>query len=226
MRISNIYIRNNQSKRKIIRQESSHSHILYFILTHWVTMSESETALSPALNDMGVNSASAFNTPASGTPIPAHTLSSETVSLLDSVAEKLLKEKKSANRPNKRKRSGSLSSDRESTSRERYPAAAKSHYFKAKNLYRKKLGTATSLHHIIQQLKEGHFTSICNFRCSLPQSEDQFRTKWTKVVSSCKRDLTLLWVDQLNSKYTAVKTSLQAEMAELQSKNSQQRTIF
>ena len=83
-------------------------------------MSESETALSTAINVVGVNSASAFNTPASGTPIPAHTLSNETFSLLDSVAEKLLKEKKSANRPNKRKRSGSPSSDRESTSRERY----------------------------------------------------------------------------------------------------------
>ena len=32
MRISNMYIRNNQSKRKIIRHESSHSHILNFIL--------------------------------------------------------------------------------------------------------------------------------------------------------------------------------------------------
>ena len=59
-------------------------------------MSEGETALSNAMNDMGVNSASAFNMPASGTPTPAHILSGETVSLIDSVAEKLLKEKKSA----------------------------------------------------------------------------------------------------------------------------------
>ena len=61
-------------------------------------MSENETGISTAMNDMGLYSASAFNTPASGTPIPAHTLSSETVSLLDSVSENLLKEKKSAKR--------------------------------------------------------------------------------------------------------------------------------
>ena len=67
------------------------------------------------------------------------------------------------------------------------------------------------------QLKEGNFTSICNFRCSPPQSENQdFKTKWTKIVSSCKRELTLLWVEQLNHKYSVVKTSLQAELAELQ----------
>ena len=180
-------------------------------------MSASETGLSSALKDLDVQSGSAFNTPASGTPIPAHTLSSETVNLLDEVASRLNKERMTASRSAKRKRTSSPSTDRESSSRDRYPPAAKSHYFKAKNMYRKKLGVATSLHHVKNQLKEGNFTSICNFRCSPPQSENQdFKTKWTKIVRSCKRELTLLWVEQLNHKYSVVKTSLQAELAELQ----------
>ena len=169
------------------------------------------------MKNLDVQSGTAFNTPASGTPIPANTLSSETVNLLDEVANRLRKENKTASRSAKRKRTGSPSTDRESTSSDRYPPAAKSHYFKAKKLYRKKLGTATSLHHVKNQLKEGNFASICNFRCTPPQSESQeFKTKWTKIVSSCKRELSLLWVDQLNHKYSMVKTSLQAEMAELQ----------
>ena len=143
-------------------------------------------------------------------------MSSETVNLLDEVANRL-KRDKTDSRSAKRQRSGSPSTDRESTSRDRYPPAAKNHYFKAKNLYRKKLHIATNLHHVKSQLKEGQFISICNFRCSPPQSEDQlFKTKWTKCISSCKRELTLLWVDSLNQKYSSVKTNLQSEMAELQ----------
>ena len=147
-------------------------------------MSASETGLSSAMKDLDVQSGSAFNTPASGTPIPAHTFSSDTVSLLDEVPSRLNKERKTTSRSAKRKRTSSPSTVRESTSRERYPPAAKSHYFKAKNLYRKKLGIATSLHHVKHQLKEVNFTSIFNFRCSPPQSENQdFKTKWAKTVS-------------------------------------------
>ena len=177
-------------------------------------MSASETNLSTAMNELDIQSVSAFNTPASGTPIPAHTLSSETVNLLDEVANKLKQEKKSVDRANKRKRTGSPFTNRDNTSRDKYPPAAKSRYFKAKNLYRRKLSIATSLHHVKNQLKDGNFISIFNFRCSPPQTESQeFKTNWTKIISSCKRELTLLWVDQ---RYSTVKTSLQSELAELQ----------
>ena len=52
-------------------------------------MSVSDTALSAELNNLQVKSASAFNTPMSGTPIPTTTMSSETVELLHEAANRL-----------------------------------------------------------------------------------------------------------------------------------------
>ena len=52
-------------------------------------MSVSDTALSAELNHLQVKSASAFNTPMSGTPIPTTTMSSETVQLLNEAANRL-----------------------------------------------------------------------------------------------------------------------------------------
>ena len=54
-------------------------------------MSVSDTALSADIRNLEVqdNSASAFNTPTSGTPIPTTSVSSETTALLDKVVKKL-----------------------------------------------------------------------------------------------------------------------------------------
>ena len=52
-------------------------------------MSVSDTALSADINNLQMKSASAFNTPMSGTPIPTTTLSSETVELLNEAANRL-----------------------------------------------------------------------------------------------------------------------------------------
>ena len=52
-------------------------------------MSASDTALSADFHNLEVKNASTFNTPMSGAPIPTTTLSSETVSLLDEVANRL-----------------------------------------------------------------------------------------------------------------------------------------
>ena len=52
-------------------------------------MSASDTALSADFNNLEVKSASAFNTPISGTPIPTTRLSSDTTALLEDVATKL-----------------------------------------------------------------------------------------------------------------------------------------
>ena len=52
-------------------------------------MSVSDTALSAEFTNLEVKSASTFNTSLSGTPIPTTTKSSETVSLLDDVANRL-----------------------------------------------------------------------------------------------------------------------------------------
>ena len=55
---------------------SYHSYI------SWVNTSASDTALSADLQNLYVNSTSAFNTPSSGTPIPTTSVSSETTALL------------------------------------------------------------------------------------------------------------------------------------------------
>ena len=62
-------------------------------------MSVSDTALSADIRNLEVqdNSASAFNTPTSGTPIPTTSVSSETTALLDKVV-KILKDPVSTNR--------------------------------------------------------------------------------------------------------------------------------
>ena len=62
-------------------------------------MSVSDTALSADIRNLEVqdNSASAFNTPTSGTPIPTTGVSSETTALLDKVV-KILKDPVSTNR--------------------------------------------------------------------------------------------------------------------------------
>ena len=52
-------------------------------------MSVSDTALSTELNNLQVESTSAFNTPMNGTPIPTTTMSSETVELLNEAANRL-----------------------------------------------------------------------------------------------------------------------------------------
>ena len=52
-------------------------------------MSASDTGLSADFNNLEVKSASAFNTPMSGTPIPTTRLSSETTALLEDVTTKL-----------------------------------------------------------------------------------------------------------------------------------------
>ena len=75
-------------------------HILLFNLyLLWVIMSVSDTALSADIRNLEVqdNSASAFNTPTSGTPIPTTSVSSQTTALLDKVV-KILKDPVSTNR--------------------------------------------------------------------------------------------------------------------------------
>ena len=118
-------------------------------------MNASGTALFADLKHLEVKSASTFNTPMSGTPIPTTTLSSETVSLLDEVANRLkdptpkngkgLKGKDLNHQPHPQILGGD------------YPAATKPLYLKSKTLYRKKLNLATNFHSIRNSLKTGTF---------------------------------------------------------------------
>ena len=99
-------------------------------------MSASDTALSANIQNLEVQDSSAFNTPTSGTPIPTTSVSSETTSLLQDVANKLKDPVSIRGKGMKRKRVMSPATSPDS--RGQYPPAAKPLYLRAKNLYRKK----------------------------------------------------------------------------------------
>ena len=102
-------------------------------------MSASDTALSAELNNLQVKSASAFNTPMSGTPIPTTTMSSETVELLNEAANRL--KDPVSNKGKGVKRKSILSPAVSPDNRGNYPAATKPLYLKAKTLYKRKYCT-------------------------------------------------------------------------------------
>ena len=185
-------------------------------------MSVSDTALAANLNTLGVNSASAFNTPMSGTPIPTSTLSNETTSLLDEVATRLKEPSSKKGRGLKRKRQQSPATSPDS--RGNYPAATKPLYLKAKTLYRKKLNLATNIHSVKNSLKSGNFPVQCNFKCSPPVSADEvFKQKWTEATAKCKRDITLLWVEEMNQKYSNIKLEIQSTLSEIEGHLTQEQ---
>ena len=181
-------------------------------------MNASKSALVSGISHLEVDPTTAFNTPTTGTPIPMSKMSSETLAVLDEAASKLKNLENQPAKGVKRKKSGSLSGDRQSSSRDRYPPESKPLYLKNKNLHSKKLSVATNIHSIKSHLKEGKFPVSCNFKCTPPVSVNEaFKTKWAEIVNKCKRDLTLHLVDELNSKYNTIKTEIQATYAELES---------
>ena len=175
-------------------------------------MSASDTALSADLKHLEVISASVFNTPMSRTPIPTITLSSETVSLLDEVANRLKDPALKKGKGLKRKR---LESQATSTDT-RGIIQLQSNL--SKTLYRKKLNLATNIHSIRNSLKTGTCPVQCNFRSTPPVSADEdFKKMWIELTAKCKRGLTLLWVEELNRKYSSVKLEIQSTLAEIES---------
>ena len=75
---------------------------------------------------------------------------------------------------------------------------------------------ATNLHSIRSSLKNGNFTPQCNFRSSPPEStEETFKQKWTEITSKCKRELTLIWADEINRRYSTVKLEIQGVLCEI-----------
>ena len=180
-------------------------------------MSVSDTALSADIRNLEVqdNSASAFNTPTSGTPIPTTSVSSETTALLDKVVKKLKDPVSTKGKGTKRKRTQSPATSPDS--RGNYPPAAKPLYLKTKNQFRKKLNLATNLHSIKNSLKNGSFPPQSNFRSTPPESTDEcFKKKWIDLTCKCKKELTLLWVEEMNRKYSSVKLEIQSIMSELE----------
>ena len=150
-----------------------------------------------------------------GTPIPTTRLSSEITALLEKVATKLKEpvSKKGEGIKCKRLQSPVTSP----FIGENYPAVTKPLYLKAKTLCRRKLNLATNIHSIQNSLKTGSFPIQCNFRSTPPVSTDEsFKEKWIGCTAKCKRELTLLWVEEMNSKYSNVNLDIQSTLAEIE----------
>ena len=109
-----------------------------------------------------------------------------------------------------------------------YPPETKPLYLKAKNLYRRKLNLAVNLHSIKSCLENGNFHSQYNFRGTpLPpeSTEEAFKQKWTDITSKCKRELTLIWADEINRKYSNVKLEIQSTLTEMETHLNQFKKI-
>ena len=182
----------------------------------------SDTAISTAMESLDVEST--VTTPGSHTPVPVGTLSEDTLSILEEASAKLKKSKKGAPRrerepspstssnPNKRKRTDSAERPQS-----KFPEGAKPLYLKAKNLYIRKLHLATSVHHIKAQLEDGKFPVQVGFKCQPPSTDSsQFSINWNKTVSGHKRQLTLMWIEELSRKYTVCKSDIRKILENLQ----------
>ena len=76
---------------------------------------------------------------------------------------------------------------------------------------------ATSNHQIRDGLLEGKFPAQTNFRSSPPTSDNEsFETSWMAIVSGCKRHLTNRWVEELNRRYTVIKSQIHQTLTEIE----------
>ena len=154
-------------------------------------MNVSQSALVASISHLEVDNDTAFNTPTTGTPIPASKMSSETLAILQA-SNKLKEADKGPSKGTKRKRTCSPSTERQSTSRDRYPPESKSLYLKSKNLHGNKLSVATNIHSSKAHLKESKYLVSCNFKCTPPVSvNESFKTKYVEIMNKCKKDVTL-----------------------------------
>ena len=182
-------------------------------------MTASELAISSAMDKLEVESN--MNTPGFQTPPAGSSISEDTVTILEQAAAKLKSSKKGGtrrgrqnspdgNQPNKRKRVGSP------TPQQRFPEAAKPLYLKAKTLYIRKLHLAASVHVIKENLQDGKFPSQMNFKCLPPTTDNaQFSLSWTQAVNDTKRQLTVMWIDELSRKYTVCKADIRKVLVNL-----------
>ena len=182
-------------------------------------MSVSETTL--AIQQLEVQSNSAYDTPVSGTPIPTKRLSSDTLNLLEDAARRLKSEPGPSNRGKGKKRklneADHTSSAPIDNPQEGFPARAKPVYLKLKSMYIKKMNYASNIHHINSELQAGRFPAQVNFRCACPVSDNAtFSQDWTTMTSRMKRELTNKWMEELSRKYQAIKANIAATYAELE----------
>ena len=91
----------------------------------------------------------------------------------------------------------------------------------AKTLYRRKLSLATNIYSIKNCLKTGNFPAV---RSTPPVSTDEsFKQKWMEQISKCKRELTLICVEEMNRKYSNIKLEIQSTLAKIETHLNQEQ---
>ena len=161
------------------------------------------------LEAMGVESTTSITTLGADTPMARNNLSHETLELLTKAADSL---ENTHLKGLKRKRGDSENQDNRSS----YPTESKAIYLKTKNLFRKKLAIATNLHHIKARLNQGKYPIQVDFKCNLPQNRDEkFKSTWQQSIKKCKQELSLMILQDLNEKYTMVKTEILGQLDQL-----------
>ena len=182
-------------------------------------MTASDTDLSARMYHLDVESSNTLVSPGSATPLVEAAVSDETISLLTEVKKKLTA--KSTKREADPEAGPSKATKRKRTDsgddpNKKYPTEAKPLYLKAKNLYIKKLHLATSVHHIKEELNEGCFPTNMGYKCPPPNSDStEFKLNWTRITNQHKRQLTLLWIEELSRKYVICKSDIKKILSNL-----------
>jgi hypothetical protein len=99
-----------------------------------------------------------------------------------------------------------------------YPEDAKAHYLKLKKLYIKKLKLASHIRETSNQLKEAKYPNVIDFKCAqLNAGGDlDYLAEWASIVVTCKKDLTLLYLDHLKAGYRDTKNEINLNFFQLE----------
>ena len=91
-------------------------------------------------------------------------------------------------------------------------------YLNLKKLSIKKLKLAAHIRETTARLKQGQFPSHIDFKCAPTNSKGDlaFMTEWASIVTVCKKDLTLLYLDHLKSGYRDVKNEMNLQLLQLE----------
>jgi hypothetical protein len=87
-----------------------------------------------------------------------------------------------------------------------------------KKLSIKKLKLAAHIKETTAMLKQGQYPGSIDFKC-VPTSaggDIDYMTEWACIVTSCKKDLTLLYLDHMKAGYRDVKNEMNLQLLQLE----------
>ena len=180
----------------------------------------SQTEFCNAMSRVNVTSE-----PPSGydTPMLENRISEETLRTLNAVSFKLGQSTSRPDNPNKRKRVDSPNQGEPSTkekyidTRDQYSPQAKPVYLKLKGLHKKKLSLAASIKVMEDKLAKNQYPTSVDFRFNINSTRNPIlKDAWARAIRTCKTDLTLALIDDLQKAYSRTKATIAKEMAELE----------